>query len=77
MFQMFDINMQRAEACTHKISFQIVVLQSKGTFEGPLSLSNRVELLLSQWRVKSSLSTIEVMKGTNAIIKNKEERERK
>lgn len=31
LFQIFDINMQRAEACTHKTSFLIVVLQPKGT----------------------------------------------
>lgn len=34
LFQMFDINMQRAEACTHKLSFSMVVLQPKGTYAG-------------------------------------------
>lgn len=29
---MFDINMQRAEACAHKISFSTVVLQPKGAY---------------------------------------------
>lgn len=74
LFQMFDINMQRAEACTHKISFQTVVLQPKGTDGvrwggGALSLSNHVGLLLSQRRVKVLFQPMMWWKGTIAAIK--------
>lgn len=71
LFQMFDINMQRAEACTHKISFYIVVLQPKGTNGGALSQSNHVELMLNQRCVKVLFQPMMWWKGTIAAIKKK------
>ena len=76
LFQMFDINMQRAEACTHKISLQTVVLQPKGT-DGGVGGGSAYQIRWSSCWANGVLKFFQPMmwwKGTIAAIKKERKR---